>query len=1693
MADTTQYQGSQAFNQSFAANEFVTRNTGSLNLSKALVNLRGISSGVGLAINLTYAAGAQGMLGLPANWGFGIAFVVPGLSLTTQGKTSIIDPAWSDVTGYQSGLRYVNDHGMKFQSITPPQPLPSGQPGTYSFLLAYNDGARDYFDATGKLVEHDDLFGNHVNYFYTDQFSGPANNRLDHIVDSLGQTTRFQYGANQIVITTPDGTATTINWSAQGVQNVRDPLGNVTVFGYETVAGQNVVATVQYPTGLKTQLQYTSMGYLSASGAQGFFPAVTDHYHLDAKGNILEHTNYAFGTDSGGATFTGMSAGYRLSGSADSLMESNNTLYAYDVLVSRLDAGGKVLAASRVYFNYLHLPTREEHYLVGNDGTVGNGYRALYTYNIDPDYHARATTYAQPVLTQQFVYDAGQSAYAPLRQATVSYDAFGHILASEEFLYDPTQKTYVSQTSTVNTYTAASWGGEMPLTEIYTDSLSGYQRQVSYTLTSDQKNIAASAVLYRQNAQAAWSPWKTKSYAYDANGRVTSTTLAWSPGVSRAASGVSSSTTTNAYAFDAASHGYSLSTTDAVGNTTVRTYDTSLPTGPVIRVTSPLGGTASYAYDAIGRLTTETDPLGHVTTTSYALAAAGGINSVTATGPTGYLTANYYDALGRQVTVMDNGDPTRSGGSAPNRTLRQFTYDALGRTIGCVDDLGLVSSFGYDSLSRQVSATDPMGNVATTAYDDAAGTVTDAMNGEIRSVTAMDGFGRTTSVTTRPDSDDPSLTYARQQQTTYDGFGLPAKAQFASMPLAGSAGTVLYQASFTRNVEGAISAEEYVGVNGAIVQTSRSTSYDLFGNAIGYVKQTAYNDGRSYENRGAALAFDAAGRLVSVTNQLGQVEKYTYDANGRMATRTRFDRTVLDYVYDAVGQLLQTSWAGGSIVHTYLPNGRVASTTCGSEVLAYAYYLDGGAKSVTYPDGCTQTYTLDAHSRVVAATDASGASSTITFDSYGRPAQRQHAGDTLRYSYGTVNHATGVLVGDSLAGSESIARTFAYDGFGQSSSVVSKDGAGQVMLAATYGRDAAGRLTSLALSSATSAAAAVNLARQMRYDGLNQLTGSTTTYTGGQPQDVAAFAYDGNFNVLQRAQGGTTQSYTYNEIDQLTLSGINYDANGRMIADGTGRTYAYNVLDQLVSVSQGTSSLAAYGYYPDGALASRAASGAALGFYYNAGAANAVAATATTGGTAAGTGQAAWTSFLIDAASRRAAYGSSGTPAYYLPSGESTSLLQQDGAALALDYAAYGEPVGDAAVDPSMSFTWRQEFADPSTGLVYLRARYYNPALMAFMSMDSLTKDNRYAYCSGDPINLVDPNGHMETAEIIGLVAGAVVGIAATVLTGVGGGIVAAAVFGTESVAASVGATALAGGVGALAGDATNAAIAGQTFTAQRALVDLVSGGVGGVVGAGVGGYVGRTAMSAALAQGMSQRAITNIGIICSSVAGGVAGAAAASGATSLMTGQPFFSASTAISMAVGAAAGVGGGLLTSGAYLGKLSANLIPVALTEAELDLITPAKNSLTQLRERLLVMAPQDEAVKSANQYMKLYKNYESAQTLDYQPGSRTYDTIAAHGAGNTMFASVEYQPGGALAGEPNYVRPIKGSLFAKYLLQNPDLVGGTGTTNQTPVKLMTCFGAFSNAQTIADALQRPVFGGYPEIDRCTFTNWKMFRPS
>ena len=81
-------------------------------------------------------------------------------------------------------------------------------------------------------------------------------------------------------------------------------------------------------------------------------------------------------------------------------------------------------------------------------------------------------------------------------------------------------------------------------------------------------------------------------------------------------------------------------------------------------------------------------------------------------------------------------------------------------------------------------------------------------------------------------------------------------------------------------------------------------------------------------------------------------------------------------------------------------------------------------------------------------------------------------------------------------------------------------------------------------------------------------------------------------------------------------------------------------------------------------------------------------------------------------------------------------------------YTPFGEEIqGQSANDDLAGFTGH--IKDKATGLNYMQARYYDPVIGRFLSIDPVTFGqtgnpthfNRYAYCGNNPINCTDPTG----------------------------------------------------------------------------------------------------------------------------------------------------------------------------------------------------------------------------------------------------------------------------------------------------------------------------------------------------------------
>ncbi|HEX4747528.1 MAG TPA: RHS repeat-associated core domain-containing protein [Gaiellaceae bacterium] len=258
----------------------------------------------------------------------------------------------------------------------------------------------------------------------------------------------------------------------------------------------------------------------------------------------------------------------------------------------------------------------------------------------------------------------------------------------------------------------------------------------------------------------------------------------------------------------------------------------------------------------------------------------------------------------------------------------------------------------------------------------------------------------------------------------------------------------------------------------------------------------------------------------------------------------------------------------------------------------------------------------------------------------------------------------------------------------------------------------------------------------LSYDGLERLK----AITGAVPE---AFTLDAGSNIASRTGPATT--FSYDTSDRLTGDGTStfgWDGADRLTGRGAD-TFTYDALHRLTSSTvAGTGRT--FAYQGDGLLASRTVSG---------GAATAL----------------LWDPLtplarLLQVGSERIVYGlgplygekADGTSHSFARDG-SKSVRAEVGSTGAVTksfrYTAYGElqAVSPGAATPTF-LGYNSQLRDGS-GLLYLRARWYEPASGRFLTRDPLHGSaaspatlNAFGYGGGNPITQSDPSGMRVTS-----------------------------------------------------------------------------------------------------------------------------------------------------------------------------------------------------------------------------------------------------------------------------------------------------------------------------------------------------------
>ncbi len=1077
--------------------------------------------GVPFELERTYdsRAAASGLVGpFGPGWGWNLTeSIVTGTGIAT----------WKSGAGQQivftlSGTTYTSPPGVIAQLVA----VAGG-----GWKLVRSDQTTSTFDATGKLLSQKDRSGQGLTFGYTGA-------QLTTVTDAAAQAVTFTYGTAGVTlgllvqVKTADLRTVGFGYTAAvagatRLTSVTDPRGKTSTFTYTSVA----------PAGL-LQSEIDPLAHAQFTNVYDATGRVTDQ--ADPTG---AHSTFVWNDTTGEMTMTDATTAvtkhqYTGNAFAGAITPSGTTAVGRDANLNPnrfADALGKVWNAT--YDARGNMLSR----------TSPLGFVESWTYDAfnNPLTHVDARGN-----TTSMTYDANGRQKTELRPLGVnfawSWNPDGTLLNSTDprggittYTYD-TAGRIASQTTPLGfktTYTYDAAGRVL-------------------TITDPRGNVAGgTAANYQQK------------FTYDASGNVLTSIDALGR------------TTTNVY--DDA--GNLMSSTAPDGGVTAYTYNTA---NEKVSVTAPNGGVTSYQYTSRGELFRTTLPDGDFATElrdasgrleyRYEFGRKGrfwlyGYNSrdelISLADPAGRVTTYTYDDQGRRLTeVRPDGTTTTAydqNGNVLSSTVTGIgvsssTYDALNRVATTTDPRGKVTTYGYDLAGNKTSIIDPLLRKATFAYDadgrmtatvDPRGYAAGALTTDFDTLYTYDEVGNQRTVT------DPLNLVT---STTYD----PVNNALAQVNKRGQTTSYLYDpmnrvAKVTAPVVGATSFV-YDTMGSVKTRTNpllkvTSWDYDILNRKIKETDPLGRFFTFTYDNSQLATIVDANANAAA--NPALGTATLTYDNLRRLSGRSYSDGTPsVTFTYDAQGRRATMVDGTGTTTYGYDTANRVTTVTKGTDVFTYVYDNNSNVTSRKYPDGTLIAATFDDANQMASIVDPSG-TVTYGYDLAGNPKTKA-----------LPNGVTSTLVFDNASRVQSVTNA-------TSAATVSRF---------TYQRDSNGNPIGTDFADATGAVPGKT--ERLLYDNADRLVQAcyaTTTCTLGQVSTTAVpatqWTYDANGNRKTQSTGTSTDTYTYDDADELLTvangqqfgtQSYTYNANGDAVtyAGGIsqpGNTWTYNTARQM--------------------------------------------------------------------------------------------------------------------------------------------------------------------------------------------------------------------------------------------------------------------------------------------------------------------------------------------------------------------------------------------------------------------------------------------------------------------------------------------------------------------------------------------------
>ena len=263
------------------------------------------------------------------------------------------------------------------------------------------------------------------------------------------------------------------------------------------------------------------------------------------------------------------------------------------------------------------------------------------------------------------------------------------------------------------------------------------------------------------------------------------------------------------------------------------------------------------------------------------------------------------------------------------------------------------------------------------------------------------------------------------------------------------------------------------------------------------------------------------------------------------------------------------------------------------------------------------------------------------------------------------------------------------------------------------------------------------------YDAAGQLIRAIFTSTNpALPNQDLAYNYDPAGNRTSTVINGVTTAYTANAMNEYTSIGTalrQYDSDGNLLNDGTS-TYTYNQLDELTGVTnaQGTTH---YTYNALGQLVASTVNGQTTQNLIDPAGLGNVVSQYDGGGTLL-----AHFNYGLALVSQTTAAGAS----YFYDfdtMGSTVGLSDATGAYVnSYRYLPFGQSLtSSGAVANPFQYIGALGVQSEASGLLFMRARFYDPSVGSFVSSDPLQllggDTNFYCYAINRPVQFADPSG----------------------------------------------------------------------------------------------------------------------------------------------------------------------------------------------------------------------------------------------------------------------------------------------------------------------------------------------------------------